>query len=248
MAVVYLFDEILIDPGIVLGSDGAPAASGSPQFANTIIPSPATGKRKVNVNRVDSLEVLDLNINLITRANLEYLLRMWRGGYGNAVGFRMRVPWDFTALNEAFGVGNGVTTQFNLVKTYTRPGVTARQDVRRIIKPVTNTNVSGGVTLNEPDGVTPRVIPSAAAAALGIPGFTIKINGTPTSAYTINNTTGRITFTSAPANGAILTWSGELDIPAAFVDDEFPITAFDVTSEVKNLKFMELHYTELGIT
>jgi hypothetical protein len=248
MAVVYLFDEILLDPAVVLGGDGSPVAAGSPEFANTVIRSPGTGARKINVNRVDALEILNLDISLVTRANLEYLLKMWRGGYGNAVGFRMRVPWDFTALNEVFGVGDGSTTQFNLVKTYTRPGVTARQDVRRIIKPVTNTNISGGVTLYEPDGANVRTIPSTSATNLGIPGFTIKKAGVATSAYTINNTTGRITFTTAPANGATLTWSGEFDIPAAFADDTFPITSFGMTSEVKGMRFEEIHYSELGIT
>lgn len=248
MAVIYYFDEILLSPSIMLGSGGEPPVSGSPAFANTTIRNKATGARKVNVDRIDALEVVIFDLSLLSRADLAYLLNIWRGGYGNAIGLRVRIPWDFTALDEAFGTGDGVTTQFNLVKTYTRPGVTARQDVRRIIKPVTNTNVSGGVTLYEPNGTTSRVIPSKAATNLGIPAFTIKKAGVVTTAYTINNTTGRITFTTAPANGAVLTWSGEFDTPMAFIDNSFPITTFNVTSEAKGVGFEEIHYSELGIT
>lgn len=248
MAVTYLFDEILLDPRIMLGTDGAPPISGSPELANTKPSNPGTGFRKVNVTRYDAIEVVNFDLNLLSRADLAYLLRIWRGGYGSAVGLRVRVPWDFTALNEVFGTGDGVTTQFNLVKTYTRPGVTARQDVRRIIKPVTNTNVSGGVTLYEPDGTTNRVIPSAAAAAQSIPAFTIKKDNVATSAYTINNTTGRVTFNAAPANGVVLTWSGEFDVPMAFADNAFPITTFEVASEAKGVRFEEILYGNLGIT
>lgn len=248
MAVTYLFDEIVLDYNVVLGSDGSPAVSGSPEFANTKRQNPATGFRKVNVNRYDALEIVTFDMKLVTRANLEYLLKIWRGGYGNAVGLRVRVPWDFTAVDEVFGTGDGAITQFNLVKTYTRPGVTARQDVRRIVKPVTNTNVVGGVTLYEPAGTPARVIPSAAATALGVPVFTIKLDTTPTSAYTINNTTGRVTFTSAPGAGVILKWSGEFDSPMAFSENSFPIQPFDVASEVKSISFEEIHFSNLGIT
>lgn len=248
MAVVYLFDEILLDPDIVLGSDGSPSVSGSPEFANTKPQNPGTGFRAVNVTRYDPIEVLVFDLALLGASQLAYLLKIWRGGSGNAVGLRVRVPWDFTAVDEVFGVGAAGQTVFNPVKTYTRPGVTARQDVRRIVKPVTNTNVVGGVTLNEPSGSPARVIPSLAAVSLGVPGFTIKKDGAPTSAYTINNTTGVITFTVAPANGVVLSWSGEFDTPCAFADNAFPITKFDVDSEVKSVRFEEILPANLGIT
>lgn len=248
MSVVYLFDECLLDPNVVLGSEGSPAANGGPELANTVVRNPATGARKVNVNRLDALEMVNFDIALIKPTNLKYLIKIFRGGYGSAVGLRVRVPWDFWVVDEAFGVGDGSTTQFNLTVSYTRPGVVARQDVRRIIKPVTNTNVSGGVTLYEPDGVTSRVIPSGAAQALGVPAFTIKKNGVASSAYTINNTRGRVTFTSAPANGVILTWSGEFDVPMAPEGNNLPITPYDAASEVKGWRLEEIHYSELGIT
>lgn len=53
----------------------------------------------------------------------------------------------------------------------------------------------------------------------------IKINGTATAAYTVGNG-GVITFTTAPANGAALTWSGSYYWICRFDDDELPIQQF----------------------
>jgi hypothetical protein len=106
----------------------------------------------------------------------------------------------------------------------------------------------GSVTLYEANGTTPRVIPSVAAQGLGVPAFIIKDNGSTVTAYTIDNTTGKVSFTSAPTNGHILTWSGEFDTPMAFSDNSFPITKFDVSSEVKGVRFEELLPITLGIT
>lgn len=248
MTVAYEFDELLIDHDVIYGSDGSPPVSGGPAFANTVIRNPGTGARKVNVTRPDALETLIVDMALLSPAATAYLLNWQRGGYGVAVGFRMRVPWDFYAIEEVFGTGNGVRTVWNLTKTYIRTGGT-RQIVRRIIKPVVRTLLApGGVNLYEPDGVTNRVIPSSAAAIRGVPAFTIKKAGVATTAFTIDNTTGEITFTTPPANGATLTWSGEFDCPMAFGEDFLKLTPYDVTSEAKGIAFEEIHYSELGIT
>jgi uncharacterized protein (TIGR02217 family) len=50
----------------------------------------------------------------------------------------------------------------------------------------------------------------------GIPN--IHINGTPTAAYTMS-ITGVVTFTSAPANNAVLTWQGSFYFLCRFIED-----------------------------
>lgn len=45
--------------------------------------------------------------------------------------------------------------------------------------------------------------------------FSVSVNGTPT-AVTLNENTGRVTFSPAPVDGAILTWSGGHHWPVAF--------------------------------
>ena len=45
---------------------------------------------------------------------------------------------------------------------------------------------------------------------------------TVTTHYTINYTTGIVTFVTAPAAAAVLTWNGEFYIPMRFADDRLP--------------------------
>lgn len=49
--------------------------------------------------------------------------------------------------------------------------------------------------------------------------ITVKINGSTTSAYTIDSA-GLITFTTAPASGAVVTWTGSYYYRVRFLDDE----------------------------
>lgn len=54
---------------------------------------------------------------------------------------------------------------------------------------------------------------------------TIYINGTSTAAYTIG-TTGLVTFTTAPASGAALTWTGTFNWLCRFDDDTIDFEEF----------------------
>lgn len=49
----------------------------------------------------------------------------------------------------------------------------------------------------------------------------VMVNGTPVAA-TFNDRTGRVLFDTAPADGAVLTWSGWFDYWVAFATDDFP--------------------------
>ena len=115
-------------------------------------------------------------------ANVEWqtLVGFFNGQLGGAYLFAFNDPDDNTVTNQAFGVGDGVTTFFQLVRSL------------------------GGFT--EPVSLQ-NVITN------------IKINGTPTAAYTIN-TTGGVTFTSAPAAAASLTWTGTYYWPCRFDIDQ----------------------------
>jgi uncharacterized protein (TIGR02217 family) len=236
------FDEVLFDPALI-----AAGGSGSPEFANTIIRNPATGIYKININRYDPIEVWTIDLNLLTTNQQSYAIRFWRGGFGSAYGFRVVVPTDFKMVDEVVGTGNGVQTVFPLIKTYTRPGTSGHAYIRRITKPVANTNLTGGsVTLYEADGVTTRVIPRTTPPGIGQV-FTVKLNGTPTSAYTIHNTTGNLTMTSAPGGGVVVTVSCEFDTPMRFLQNSFN-QKVDVASDITGLILSEVLPAELGIT
>jgi uncharacterized protein (TIGR02217 family) len=55
---------------------------------------------------------------------------------------------------------------------------------------------------------------------------TVYVAGTATSAFTLNSTTGIVTFGSAPAEGATLTWSGTFARVVRFDDDTMDFDRF----------------------
>lgn len=99
-----------------------------------------------------------------------------------------------TATDQALGVGDGIKTTFQLVKTYTRP-VGAYSRV--ITRPVVSTIV-------------------------------VAVNGSPTTAFTVDAATGVVTFSSAPANGAVLTWGGEFDVPVRYGEENDQLLSISI--------------------
>jgi uncharacterized protein (TIGR02217 family) len=53
---------------------------------------------------------------------------------------------------------------------------------------------------------------------------TVTVDGTPTTAFTINYRTGKVLFDSPPALNAVLRWSGEFDLWVRFATDEIPFS------------------------
>lgn len=237
-----LFHEVLFDPDIFT----AGGATGGPEFANSLIRNPQTGVFKVNVGRFDPTQVWTMDLGQLEPDDLAYVVEFWTGGFASAIGFRLLVISDFFVIDETFGTGNGSQVIFPLVKSYSRPG-SGSAYTRRILKPVTNSLLGGSsVTLFEPNGTTTRAIPTARGVAHGVPAFTIKKNGTTVTNYTIDNTTGIVTFSTAPPTGHVLTWSGEFDTPMRFLQNSLIIKP-DYPSQIAGLQFCEILGAELGI-
>lgn len=239
-----LFDELLFDPDLFT----AGGATGGPAYANTHIKNPATGIYKVNVNRYDFAQEWTLETGGMSNNDLDWFMEWWGGGFGSAYGFRVCIVSDFFVIDEVIGTGNGVTTIFSLTKSYSRPGA-SHSYVRRIVKPVVNLLTGGAsVTLYEPNGVTPRVIPTFRGNGRGCPAFTIKKNAVTVTNYTVDNTVGKITFSVAPPAGHVITWSGEFDTPCRFLQNSFQLKPEVNSSDVQGLSLMEILPAELGIT
>lgn len=69
----------------------------------------------------------------------------------------------------------------------------------------------------------------------------IFIDGLETTAFSLDTTTGLVTFTAAPALDAVLTWVGEYDVPVRFDTDDFQINLeyFDAGS-VPSIPLVEI--------
>lgn len=69
-----------------------------------------------------------------------------------------------------------------------------------------------------------------------------KINGTPTTAFTLDANTGIITFSSPPAAAAVITASFDFDVHVRFNQDALPISRNNpVAYDASAIKLIEVH-------
>lgn len=139
-------------------------------------------------------------------AELITFIRVTRG---SALGFRFFDHTDHstgpnhtgmpTELDCLIGIGDGVSTQFQLVKTYSRAGITR---TRPITKPIHNESVEVG----EGTFVTFDVL--IAFDGIDQP-----------SGWTVDTTTGIVTFTTPPADGVEISAGCAFDVPARFGEE-----------------------------
>ncbi len=144
----------------------------------------------------------DLSYGLLTSTNplgdFAAILAIWRAHFGSLSPFRFRDWSDYTTTDEPFGIGDGSTTSFQLIKTYD-PSL---------------------ILLGTPGSLFyVRNITLVASAPV------IKVDGvmkTVSTDYTISSA-GVVTFTSAPANTKLCTWTGTFDVPVRFDGDSLPV-------------------------
>lgn len=255
MAIAYAFDECLLDPNLFsIPHGGESPFSGGPEFANIHTPNSLTGVVKTAVGRFDELERGVIDLTIMSPDHFAYLLNFILGGYGSAVGFRVRFPhYHSVTLETIAGPGgiqvpNGALTQFKLYRSAIRPGITARSNVKRILKPAVQEPQATGVVLYEPDGVTARKFVGDANAPITAPDpFKVYFGAVEqTSGWTVDVTTGIITFSVAPPTSTVIKWSGSYDLPMAFTDNFFNFRA-DVVGQVQSVGIREIGHAELGI-
>lgn len=141
----------------------------------------------------------DLTYGLLTSSDplgdFKAILSLYRAHFGSLYPFRFRDWSDYQAVNSIFGTGNGTATAFQLSMTY---------DPQAILLGTAGTYFYV------------RDITLLASTPV------IKVNNVVTAAYAISDS-GLVTFTSAPAAAAQLTWSGEFDVPVRFDTDTLPV-------------------------
>lgn len=146
------------------------------------------------------------------QADYQQLLGLFHAMRGMANGFRLFDPTDNTGTSQFIATGDGVTTSFQLQKTYPFP-LTANQVIRPIQKPITSfvKDFYGNAmtdTVKVYDNGTER------AHSVGYHSF----SGSPS--YTLDETTGVITFNVAPAAGHVITASFQFHWPVRFDLDQ----------------------------
>lgn len=123
------FAEVQFPPDISYGS------SGGPEYATDIVVS-VSGHEQRNVTWSQARARYNVAKGVKTREQLAALIAFFRARKGRAYGFRFKDWTDYAASMELIGNGDGMRTQFQLVKRYASG---SGQESRLIAKPVTGT-------------------------------------------------------------------------------------------------------------
>lgn len=177
-------------------------SSGGPGYSTSVIEGDA-GQTEAVARWSAPRYKFDVALGIRNRDDMASLLAFYhaRNGVGN--GFRFVDHLDYTtaangrddptALDYIIGIGDGVTTQFQLLKVYTEG---AESRTRNITKPIVG-------TLGAPYSQTYAVL--------------IGLAGVPTAAgWSVNVTDGIVTFSVAPAIGVTITAGCAFDVPVEF--------------------------------
>jgi len=172
-------------------ADIAFGSAGGPEY-NTDIVITQGGYEQRNINWSQARARYNVAHGVKTKDQLDSLITFFRARKGRADGFRFKDWTDFNVIGQIIGTGNGVITQFQLVKTYSNGSIT---ETRAIKKPVSGSLI-------------------------------VYLNGTQQSlsVYSVNTTSGVITFVTAPANGVNISVDFEFDVPVRFDTDRLSAT------------------------
>lgn len=190
------FHEVRLPLRLSLGASGGPGR-------RTDIVALSNGRETRNARWADARRRYDVGTGLRGLDDLYRLIEFFEARCGQLYGFRFRDPVDNrsgahgqapTAIDQLIGEGDGVTTLFELTKTYSDPGGAT---TRRIEKP------AEGSVLVAVDGA--RLAPGD---------FSVD-----TAAGLITIAPGAV-----PAPGAQVTAGFEFDIPVRFDTDRIEIS------------------------
>ena len=120
------FHDIRFPEDIAFGS------SGGPEYSTDVVITHG-GYEQRNINWAEARARYNVAHGVKTQVQLDALLAFFRARKGKAFSFRFKDWTDFNATGQAIGVGDGVVTQFQLIKTYVS-GATI--ETRMITKPV----------------------------------------------------------------------------------------------------------------
>jgi uncharacterized protein (TIGR02217 family) len=179
-------------------SDISYGATGGPTYSTDVV-TMFSGHEQRNSNWKNARGKYNIATGVKTEDQWHALISFFRSCKGKASGFRFKDWGDYKVKNQQIGIGDGETTEFQLVKFYTS-GATI---VTRIInKPVVGT------------------------VKIYLNGQRIghhNLRGA-TDDYSVDYAKGIITFTEAPEMNVIITADFEFDVPVRFDTDELQLS------------------------
>ena len=144
--------------------------SGGPEYATDIVVS-QSGFEKRNINWVEARARYNAAHGVKTKEQLDALVAFFRARKGRAYGFRFKDWTDYQATGIAIGSGDGLATQFQLVKHYSSGGVDETRTIRKPVSGSVRIYKNGvlqtsGVTIAYATGLVTFSIAPAAGVAI----------------------------------------------------------------------------------
>lgn len=179
-------------------SDISYGATGGPVYSTDVV-TMFSGHEQRNSNWKNARGKYNIASGVKTEDQWQSLISFFRACKGKAVGFRFKDWSDYQAKNQQLGVGDGETPEFQLAKAYTSGNTIV---IRKITKPV-----AGTVKVYR-NGQ--RIDHHHLRGSL--------------DDYSVDYTTGIISFAEAPAANIIITADFEFDVPVRFDTDELQLS------------------------
>ncbi len=202
------FDDVLFP--IAIGR----SATVTPEFSTNVTIT-ASGFERRNSLWADARLRFDVGPGVRSEAELGALIAFFRARRGQARGFRLRDPSDYssnamtgtpTALDQVIGTGDGAAARFPLVKAY---GLGIDAQLRRITRP-------------RPDSVL------------------VSVDGAAVTNWTLD-ALGEIVFADAPATGKTVRAGFLFDVPVRFAEDRLDVSgAAFAAGEAPSVPLIEL--------
>ena len=204
------FDEIPLPLRVGFGS------TGGPNFSTEVVVIDSGYERR-NQNWAQARRVYDAKTGVRSTADASALLNFFHARAGRARGFRLRDWSDFSSAAD-----NLSTPNFADQNIATGDGATT------IFQLVKNYS-SGGVTHT-------RIVAKPVTGSV-----VIGINGTPiTTGWSVDPTTGLVTFATAPAAGQTITAGFLFDVPVRFDTDYLSLTAENYVAYQAEIPIVEV--------
>jgi uncharacterized protein (TIGR02217 family) len=215
------FDNIRLPEQIEKG------AHGGPQFQTSLI-TMTGGAEQRNVDWVLSRGTWNIGYGIQAAPDFQLVQSFFYARRAKGHGWRFKDWSDYQLVNEIIAVADGVTSTFQIVKTYEALGPAPY--VRKITRPVDGTSYAFDVNTNI------YKVPST---------VNVYVNGSlqDPSTYVVNSG-GIIAFTFFPAANSLVSVTCDFDVPVRFDSD-----VFDLTLELYNagvvqaLQIIELRET-----
>jgi uncharacterized protein (TIGR02217 family) len=205
------FDEVRLSDDISQASQGGPAF-------NTVVVVTSSGAEQRIQQWASARLSWDISYGVRTQAQLEDFIAFFRARRGKLRGFRFKDWTDFEIETPASSE-QLTTTTFQIQKAYSNGGQTVYRSLKKIAgDTLTNTvatQANSTVRVWQVDGTTEV-----------------------TSGWTVNLTTGVVTFAIAP--GYVPKVTCEFDVPVRFDTDRPSFTCEDAVRAINGIPIVEL--------